>query len=226
MNRSLINTIAFGAIALFGLTTASNAQTSTFDLSDEGWSIVSFGDLLNNYSIIGNYAPTYNASGGNPGGYISTTDPDGGDFTFGAPANFLGNKSGATGLSYDLTHPSGDINYQTTDLLLTGNGTRLLWKSSPDIVPGVGWTSVNVAFTPSSNWTVANTTGAAATSADFQNVLSHLDGIYIRGEYTNGLEVAGLDNVRLSAATPAPSSILVVLLGAVPLAGVLRRRRK
>ena len=93
-------------------------------------------------------------TGGNPGGYISTTDQDNGDFTFSAPARFLGNLSGATGLSYDLIYPVGAINYQPTDVILMGNGETLLWKSSPDLVPGPAWMSVSLDFVPSTEWHV------------------------------------------------------------------------
>ncbi len=174
---------------------------STFNSNDEGWQIVSFADLsTNDYSIIGVYTPTYNSSGGDPGGYISTTDPDNGDFTFSAPSFLLGNQSDATGLTYDLTHPQGAINYQTTDVMLVGDGMRLLWESNPPIVPGTGWTAVSVNFAPSASWHLNTTDGALATPANFQDVLGDLTGLYIRGEYTVGPELAGLDNIQLVGA--------------------------
>jgi len=204
---------------------------SNFNTNSDGWLVVTFTDLsANNYNIFATYGVTYNPTGGNPGGYVSSIDPDGSsDFTFSAPAKFLGNISTATALSYDLTHPLGSIDYQTTDVILVGNGQRLLWKSIPDIIPGTGWTSVNLAFTPSANWRVGTTTGALATVADFQNVLGNTTGLYIRGEFTFGLgEESGLDNVRLvGVAVPEPSSIL--MLGSVAIVGgigALRYRRK
>ena len=187
---------------------------STFNSNDEGWQIVSFGDLsTNDYSVMGVYTPTYNSTGGDPGGYISTTDPDNGDFTFGAPSFFLGDQSDATGLSYDLTHPQGATNYQTTDVMLVGDGLRLLWESNPPIVPGTGWTQVSVNFAPSGSWHLNTTGGAPATAANFQSVLGDLTGLYIRGEYTDGPELAGLDNVQLiGAVQPGLSGWKVQLL--------------
>src|SRR5690242_410409 len=93
-------------------TLARGDIVSTFDTGDEGWRVVSFENLTtDNFSIKATYTPTFNASGGNPGGFISTTDQDDGDLTFSAPAKFLGNVGGATGLSYDLIYPVGAINY-------------------------------------------------------------------------------------------------------------------
>ena len=167
----------------------------------EGWQVVSFVDLpSNDYSVMGVYTPTYNSSGGDPGGYISTTDPDDGYFMFSAPSFFLGNQSDATGLSYDLTHPQGEIDFNTTDVMLVGDGMRLLWESNPNLAPGSGWTPVSVNFAPSANWHLNTTNGALATAANFQAVLGDLTGLYIRGEYTNGPELAGLDSVQLIGA--------------------------
>jgi hypothetical protein len=192
---------------------------SAFSTDDEGWKVVSFENLTtDNFSIVATYTPTLNLTGGNPGGYISTTDQDNGDLTFSAPAKFLGNVSGATGLSYDLIYPVGAINYQPTDVILMGNGETLLWKSSPDIVPGPSWMSVNLAFVPSAEWHVGTSSGALATAADFGNVLSNLSGLFIRGEYTTGLtETPGLDNVRLAgvSAVPEPNTLAMMTLAGV-----------
>jgi hypothetical protein len=199
---------------------------STFNTGDEGWRIVSFENLTtDNFSIKATYTPTFNATGGNPGGFISTTDQDDGDFTFSAPAKFLGNVSTATGLSYDLIYPVGPINYQPTDVILMGNGETLLWKSNPDIVPGPSWMGVSLDFVPSIDWHVSTSGGALATGSDFANVLANLTGLFIRGEYSTGLvEMPGLDNARLIgvSAVPEPSSLVLLAIAAV---GVVTLRR-
>src|SRR6516164_8768003 len=149
------------------LTSARGDIVSDFSTGDEGWKVVSFENLTtDSFSILATYTPTFNLTGGNPGGYISTTDQDHGDLTFSAPAKFLGNVSGATGLSYDLIYPVEAINYQPTDVILMGHGETLLWKSSPDIVPGPSWMSVNLDFIPSTEWRVGTSNGALATGAD------------------------------------------------------------
>jgi hypothetical protein len=220
---------AFTLCSLLFYIPLARAATSTFNSGSEGWSVVSFSDLpANNYSVAGSYGPTYNANGGNPGGYISSTDPDGGYFMFSAPSSFLGNQSAAfgTNFTYDITH-SGAIDFNTTDLMLVGNGIRLLWQSSTPLMPGPAWLAVSVALAPSAQWRVNTTSGAFATTADFQNVLANLTGIFIRGEYTSGPEQTGLDNVQLGrvAAAPAPdagNTIFLFAFAAMALGAVER----
>jgi hypothetical protein len=222
MSRRVLPAL-LGGICVFALnfTTARGGDiVSTFNTGAEGWKVVSFQNLTtDNFSIVATYTPTFNAAGGNPGGFISTTDQDNGDLTFSAPAKFLGNVSGATGLSYDLIYPVGAINYQPTDVILMGNGETLLWKSNPDIVPGPSWMNVSLDFVPSTEWHVETSNGALATASDFANVLGDLSGLFIRGEYTTGLvETPGLDNVRLigaAAAVPEPSTLALLTIAGV-----------
>jgi len=214
----------------FGSVSARGDLVSNFSSGIQGWKVVSFTNLTtSDLSIKATYTPTFNAAGGNPGGFISTTDQDDGDLTFSAPAKFLGNVSAATGLSYDLIYPAGSINYQPTDLILIGNGETLLWKASPDIVPGPSWTSVSVGFVPSSGWHVGTSGGALATASDFANVLGDLTGLFIRGEFTTGLvESPGLDNVRLvgvAAPVPEPGSLVLLCTGLVTVGGVRWMKR-
>jgi hypothetical protein len=221
MSRRVISTLSLGiCVFTLNLTSARGDTVSTFSTSAEGWQVVSFGNLTtDNFSIMATYTPTFHLSGGNPGGYISTTDQDNGDLTFSAPAKFRGKVSAATGLSYDLIYPVGAINYQPTDVILMGNGVTLLWKSHPDIVPGPSWMSVNLDFVPSTDWHVGTSNGALATGADFANVLGNLSGLFIRGEYSTGLiETPGLDNVRLagvSVAVPEPSALAMMAIAVV-----------
>jgi hypothetical protein len=230
MSRRVLSTLSLGiCVFTLNITFARGGSVSDFSTGAEGWQVVSFANLTtDNFAIIATYNPTFNLTGGNPGGYISTSDQDNGDLTFSAPAKFLGNMSGATGLSYDLIYPVGAINYQPTDLILMGNGETLLRKSSPDIVPGPSWMSVNLDFVPSTQWHVGTSNGALATAADFGNVLGNLSGLFIRGEYTTGLiETPGLDNVRLagvSTAVPEPSTLAMMAIGVVTV-GIFRLSR-
>jgi len=228
-HRKMALLLLFGALA-FVSRPARADFLSTFDTGSEGWSVVSFTNLTtNDFTVLSTTSPTFHASGGNPGGFISTTDPDNGDFTFSAPASFLGKDSAATGISYDLSYPRGAIDYQTTDLMLVGSGLRLLFKSSPDIVPGPNFMNISIAFAPSSSWHVGTNNGPLATAADFQSVLGNLSGLFIRGEYSTGLvENPGLDNARLIgvSAVPEPSQFVLFASGLLPVAVLIARRER
>jgi hypothetical protein len=232
MSRRVLSALSL-AISAFtlNLTFAWGGTISDFSTGDEGWKVVSFGNLTtDNFAIVATYTPTFNQTGGNPGGFISTTDQDNGDLTFSAPAKFLGNVSGATGLSYDLIYPVGAINYQPTDVILMGNGETLLWKSSPNIVPGPSWmTANNLQFVPSTQWHVGTSSGALATVSDFGKVLGNLSGLFIRGEFTTGLiETPGLDNVSLAgvfAVVPEPSTSTMLAVAGVAVVMLQRRRQ-
>jgi Laminin B (Domain IV)/PEP-CTERM motif len=232
MSRRALSAFIVG-ICVFNLnlTLARGDIVSSFNSGDEGWKVVSFENLTaDSFSVVATYTPTFHPTGGNPGGFISTTDQDNGDLTFSAPAKFLGNVSAATGLSYDLIYPVGTINYQPTDVILMGNGETLLWKRNPDIVPGPAWTSVSLDFVPSTEWHVTTSNGALATAADFSNVLGDLSGLFIRGEFTTGLvETPGLDNVRLvgaSAPVPEPGTFSMMGIAGVTVVTMFRQSRR
>jgi hypothetical protein len=81
-------------IALVGPASAGSVS-STFDTDAEGWGV---GNIRSNLSTAPDPSnpPTYNATGGNPSGYISTTDTE--DIVaFLAPGKFLGNDVGFIG---------------------------------------------------------------------------------------------------------------------------------
>ena len=204
---------------------SARAQFSGFGVNDEGWQIVSFGDIsAKNFSIIGTYAPTYFSSGGNPGGYIFSSDPDGGDFTFSAPAIYLGNQSAAYGstLTYSLNYTS-TVNYNTSDVILMGGGVTLLWQQSPTLLPGPSFTNVTVPLSPTADWHLV--TGSLASAGDFATVLANLTGVYIRGEYAFGADSTGLDNVNF-AAVPEPGTWALMAVGLGAMAWMRRRRLK
>lgn len=213
--------LLFAASMLAGGIVAQ-AQISTFDANDEGWTVTSFTNPnANDFSIMSSSGVTYNAAGGNGGGYVSKTDPDSGDFYFIASTAFLGNRSGATSLSYDLNY-IGTAEYQTHDVVLVGTAKKLIYRANPDIVPGTNWSTFTVSLSPAATW-LNGIGGPAATASDFAEVLGNLQGLYIKGEYTSGvIETTGLDNVRLEP-VPEPASIAVIGFG---LAMLARRKRR
>jgi len=109
MSRRVFTALFLGVcVFTLGPTLARGDLISDFSAGSEGWQVVSFENLTtDNFTVAATYVPTFHATVGNPGGFISTTDQDNGDLTFAAPSKFLGNVSGATGLSYDLITPWG-----------------------------------------------------------------------------------------------------------------------
>jgi Laminin B (Domain IV)/PEP-CTERM motif len=222
-------TVKFATVAatLFAIAaTTSAAAISTFDTDAENWSVVSFTNPNGgDFSVMSTNAPTYNATGGNPGGFISTVDPDNGDFMFSAPGKFLGDQSGAGSLSYDLTYPTGNLDYKPVDIMLTSASTRLLWISNPTLAPGAGFTHVDIGLAPSANWHLGTTAGPTPAAADFQATLSGLTGLFISGEYTVGLiETPGLDNVKLRV--PEPATMILAVIGLAALTAMVRNRKQ
>ena len=206
--------------------TASAAAISTFDTDAENWSVVSFTNPnAGDFSVLSTTAPTYNATGGNPGGFISTVDPDNGDFMFGAPGKFLGNQIGRrlALLRLDLSGRQPRLQagrhhaHRAAPRDSSGSATQPS-RSAP-----ASPTSPS-ASRPRANWHLGTTGGATPTAADFQTVLANLTGLFISGEYTVGLiETPGLDNVKLSV--PEPTSLALVAIATITALALRWRRR-
>ncbi len=175
----------------------------TFDTGNQGWRVASFSSPDTNNSILAIHAPFYTATGGNPGGYIGSGDPDVGGFYFAAPTSFVSGLVGAFGarLSYDFSY-DGVGNNSGRDVILEGGGIRLLWESPVYLLPTSGWKGVALTFAPSPQWRLGTKTGSFATSADFEAVLANPTGLFFKGEYTaNGSDLARIDNVSVAPAT-------------------------
>ena len=214
------------AIALIvGSAANANAATivlSTFDTDAQGWTL---GEM---FSTDGATAPTFVASGGNPGGFIRTADIFGFN-AFQAPASYLGNQSAAYGGSLTLdTRSTGNdvINYP---LVAISNGTTELHFRTPP-PSTTAWTSYSISFLASAGWEVVNESspyvGAPATEAQLQAVLANLQYLNINGDWNTGADQVDLDNVALNtgsaSAIPEPASLLLLGTGL----GLLARRRR
>ncbi|MGH7453962.1 MAG: laminin B domain-containing protein, partial [bacterium] len=165
--------------------------TSQFDTDDEDWRAVN-----NNMSI-----PTYFATGGNPGGYISITDNRSGiAWYWQAPAKFLGDVSSAYGgsLSFDLKQSLTINQFDGIDIILEGGGLTLVFNTPRN--PGTAWTSYSVSLIETAGWTKTTLTGPPPTQAEMLSVLSSLTKLQIRGEYSSSTsgDRTDLDNVVLA----------------------------
>jgi len=189
--------------------------SSTFDSDTEGWNGV---NGVVNFQWI--------ANGGQSGGYVRGLDTGGGIvWLFDAPAEFLGDQSAAYGgtLSFYLKQFTEDVPFVTNlpDVKIIGSSFSLVLDAGVD--PGSDWTFHSVALTPGA-WHIDTLDGALATAADIQNVLSNIVNLRIRAEYSQTIDLDGLDTVVLSA-IPEPETYALMLagLGAIGLAA--RRRR-
>lgn len=176
--------------------TTDAAIISQFDKGAEGWRVVSLGDN-GPYGIADPpiYAVTENATGGNPGGYLSSGDPDGNSFFWDAPSKFLGNKRGLLGgeLRFDMISEGGEY-FPNADVILAGGGLTLTFRLPEN--PGTAWKTFRVPLTPG-GWTRDTLKGDPATNEEMETVLTALTALRLRGEHRWGDETSRIDNVCL-----------------------------
>ena len=222
MRLQYILPAAAALIALVGPASAASVS-STFDTDAEGWGV---GNIRSNLSTAPDPSnpPTYNATGGNPSGYISTTDTE--DIVaFLAPGKFLGNDVGFIGgsLSFDLqdTVPSDGVPYPAV-VLYSSLGFSISYTASP---PGTSWTSYSIPLT-ASGWTGypgGEQNGVVpVTDAEFGFVMASIANIAIEADWHTGDDNTGLDNVVLASggtpAIPEPSTWAMMVTGLVGMA--------
>jgi hypothetical protein len=184
-------------------TAQTGGPVSTFDYDSEDW-------------VIANDGGGWIATGGNPDGYLAGTDSGGATgstvWYFTAPPKFLGNQSSYYGgeLRYELQQSdaaAGIVNQPW--VILRGAGITLVYDAS--VVPGTTWTPYAIPLETNAGWhlavdgcwtmsivapNVCNFNGASPSEAQFMTVLSNLDTVLIRGEYSTTLDAGGLDNAK------------------------------
>ncbi|HEX5151343.1 MAG TPA: laminin B domain-containing protein [Parafilimonas sp.] len=161
----------------------------SFNKNTQGWKIQ--GDAQGS-----SVEPTYESTGGNPGGYIAATDDvTGGVWYFSAPANFLDNLKNKYGkvLKFNLKQSSTSSQFDADDIILEGGGMILHYDT--DNNPGITWTKYRVSLR-SSNWLKEDDT--APTAKEMKAVLKNITRLWIRGEYRSGADIGGLDNVAIA----------------------------
>jgi alkaline phosphatase D len=207
LRRLTLITTALFCLAYSPVTSAATIASSTWDNPADGldgWTFINDGTNLQRV-----------ATGGNPGGFLQITDLAlGPTIYFVAPAKFLGNKASAYGnaLSFDLQQTPVNDPFDDTDVLLIGNGITLGFATPVHPAETPAWTSYTVSLLASAGWKLGDKNGAAATEAQLQSVLANLTLVEIRGEFQNGRDVDGIDNVMLSGSTvPEPATITLVL---------------
>jgi hypothetical protein len=225
------------ALAAAGVGVASHAHaakvTSTFDnLSAglDGWTV---GDIASSTSTAAdpNNPPAYNATGGNPGGYISTMDTEN-IVAFLAPSKFTGNDSAYNGgvLSFDLQDKDGtDAIAYPAVVLYSSAGPAISYSLG---YPNTTWTSFSVPLM-ASGWTVypgdENNGTTPVTDAQFAADLATVTNLAIEADWRTGSDLTGLDNVTLASgsvsAAPEPSTWALMFAGLGGIGLILRRAK-
>jgi hypothetical protein len=229
MKRTTLSALCLLLLALAPAAARADAiVTSTFDTNSEGWNTVS---LNNSGAISGTHTVTWNATGGNPDGHLSRTDPQAGTtFYWNAPAQFLGDMSAAYGgtLGYEVRHSGGSL-YNAADVILVGGATPLTLVFDAAAMPTTAWTLFSIPFSEG-QWRVGSLSGAFATQQQLMDVLAALTALRIRGEYIDGTgETGRLDNVSVNAPpepTPEPAALALMGTGLAGCAVVARRKHR
>jgi hypothetical protein len=199
---------AFTAVSAGGASAAT--IVNSFDNDAEGWT-ASGGNL------------TWQATGGNTGGYISMSDGNTAFMQAVAGSSFLGDLSVFDGGTFSF------------DAIQTAQGTSGSYLSGFGIVrlSGGGISASLDVFTvnPTNTWQTAAVLFDAATwglsQSAWDTLLSNVTSFRIETESWNNVsETVGLDNIRLSNMSPIPVPAAgLLLLSALGALGVGRRLR-
>jgi len=177
-------------IVLFFKKCRNNTVTSYFDQNDEGWTVV--GDAQESSS-----KPNYESTSGNPGGYIWADDnATGGTWYWCAPGKFLGNRSSSYNkkILFSLKQSSLNNQFDNDDIILFSNDKKVVFNTLNN--PDTSWTEYS-AILNEEHWKYSTSNDSFISKKDFIEILSNLTGIYIRGEFVEGKDKGGLDNVIL-----------------------------
>ena len=196
-------------IMLLCVVSAHAQITSTFDTDADGWTC-SDNNLASPLTV------TYNSTGGNPDGYISTSTTSSQPFFWVSPAKFGGNIayfSYGQELSFDiqLNHVGtvhgasslGDVQIR----IPSGQVLVINLPTFPAQAPA--WSSFTIKLDETAGWRVGNTGGTLATQAQMLQYLSGVHSFRFSAKYTASSTVGGaIDNVRLNKRSILPTPII------------------
>jgi hypothetical protein len=164
---------------------SSQNLTSTFDFGDDGWGPEGGANI------------SWMERGGSPGGFLLGEDTDENEtWRYISPESWSGNWTSHIGenLSFDirLIDDDGGVNLNYDDILMIYglNCSVLAWPGLIAPWPGEPargvWTHYEIALVPGS---------FGVNESKFLEIMERVDKISIRGEYSDGHDLEGLDNV-------------------------------
>lgn len=126
---------------------------------------------------------------------------------------WAGDWSSYSTLTYDLKTSSANSPGTLKEVIIKGkNGKELSCDQAP---PTTNWATYTVALNPST---------FGFSRGEYDGVMANVQELWIRREFATGGDNAGLDNVKLTGATPPIpefSSIILVALGFSAVAGLI-----
>jgi hypothetical protein len=186
--------ILVAAIAV--VSSAVPPVSTSFDRTPEGWTVVD--QNCSGYAIIGSGVLTWIETGGNPGGFVRSTDPSGNCYAYAAPSGYLGDKSAYLGGSVCWSIRTNVADWSPGSIFLLGNGSLLLVADVPQPSTNA-WVVYSVPLDASA-FKVGSATGPAATPAQLATVLASVTLLRVSAEFgsESGEETVDLDSVKLS----------------------------
>lgn len=181
---------------LLGLPAIAPPIASHFTAGAEGWVIRDL-NCSNYAQVVGGGTISWIGAGGDPDGFIRSTDPSSNCYSYEAPAAFVGNRSAYLAGSFCWSIRTNVNDWLPGSvLILIGGGTTLV-ADVPQPASGA-WLRYCVPLTASS-FTVGSAGGAAATPAQLNSVLAALGAVRISAEFGSeaGEETVDLDSVIL-----------------------------
>jgi hypothetical protein len=201
-------------LALPGSALAVNAS-STFTSGNDSWNTA--GTDCVNAAVPATFSP----SGGNPGGYISGTDTEGGmagqdecAWAFVAPAAFSGDMRANYGgtLSYDLRTAASDSQFGGGFAIRSADGSGIqVVGGTPPPMAGV-WSPYQFTLTVDDPAAIYFDSNQEATQpptlAQYFSVLSNVSSVALLGDlnFESQGETTNIDNVQLFEAMPPEDS--------------------
>ena len=179
------------------------AELITFDSDNAGWR---FATVRANMTVVtGPTAVGWNATQGNPGGALGTTDPDGNwSEVWSPPLAANGYDTDYSNLidgtiQFDYRNDTG-IGYNLYLAVWNTTGERMYFNFRPQITNSQAWNRVRVPMDPTlwrtgfNNTVGVNMASPAPTAETFESIVSDVDRFVISVEGRNGPDTSFIDN--------------------------------